>query len=274
VASAPSSTEPSRERKAPPGAAFGGERWGFIEASSVNGRLVVLRRFQGNVAPTFHQHGESSVPTDVAVFDTVLGTERAIDELIEIDPKRRWLLVLAGNLLLGDAESGEFVELAGADLQADENRCLAPRQATFSVGGARVAWVLKGAKELRVRELSSGQEWTVGGDGMVWRGFSDETGRGAILLEIPAKSRGWPMQQTSCACRWCTRFALSFGFYGWNGPTFTVTHVDDAGNRKDAGEPPSSDAPAHGKTDSRCELKPASIEETRVQRGPWRWLCP
>jgi hypothetical protein len=274
VTSAPATPGQARARKPPPGLAFGGERWGFVEASSVNGRLVVLRRFQGSVAPTFHQHGESSVATDVAVFDTVHGIERAVEELIEIDSKRRWLLVLAKGLLLGDSETGEFVELSGADQDADTNQCLAPRQGTFSVDGSRVAWIAKGSRELRVRELGSGQEWNVRGDSRIWRGFPDDDGRGAILLEVPAKSTGWPVQNTSCACRWCTRFAASFGFYGWSGPPFTITHVDEAGNRAGGGEPPSSDAPSHGPTDARCELKAAGIEESRVERGPWRWQCP
>src|SRR5205807_464107 len=39
---------------------FGGERWGFVEASSANGRLVVLRRFAGDAKPSFGQHGASS----------------------------------------------------------------------------------------------------------------------------------------------------------------------------------------------------------------------
>ena len=273
VASAPASTGPARARKPPPGIAFGGERWGFVEASSSNGRLVVLRRFQGSEAPTFEQHGESSVPTDLAVFDTVLGTERAIQELIAIDAKRRWLLILAKGLMLGDSETGEFVQLPRADTQVDTNDCLPPRQASFSVDGSRAAWITESSRELRVRELASGQEWTVSGDSRVWRAFPDDTGRGATLLEVPAKSSGWPVQNTSCACRWCMRFAASFGFYGWSGPPFTIKHVDDAGNRTDVGEPPSSDAPSHGPTDARCELKPAGVEESRVERGPWRWQC-
>jgi hypothetical protein len=261
-------------RKPPPGLAFGGERFGFVEASSTNGRLVVLRRFEGSVAPTFHHHGESSVPTDVAVFDTVLGTERAIEELIAIDSTRRWLLVLGKGLLLGGAETGEFVALSNADQETDTNDCLAPRQASFSVNGSRVAWITKGSSQLRVRELGTGQEWSVSGDSRIWRGFPDDDGRGAILLEVPAKSTGWPVQNTSCACRWCTRFAASFGFYGWSGPPFTITHVDEAGNRVGGGEPPSSDAPSHGPTDDRCELQAAGVEESRVERGPWRWQCP
>jgi hypothetical protein len=274
VAPAPPSKERTAARKPPPGVAFGGGRWGFVEASSINGRLVVLRRFEGSAVPTFGHHGESSVATEIAVFDTVLGTERPIEELIAIDPTRRWLLVLAKGLLLGDAESGEFVELRGADLEQDSNSCLDPRQATFSIKGTRVAWIVKGSHEVRVRELSSGQEWTVAGDSRIWRAWPDDLGRGATLMEVPAKSRAWPAQNTSCGCRWCTRFAASFGFYGWAGPAFTIAHVDDAGSRTHVDAPPSSEAPSHGPTDGRCTLEPASVERPSLERGPWRWQCP
>jgi hypothetical protein len=249
---------------------FGGDRWGFAEASSADGRLVVLRRFEGDEKPSFGHHGESSAATAVTVFDRSSGAERAIDEIIDVDPSRRWFLVLErGQPLLGDARSGAFAPLDKADTDRDHNACLAPRQATFSAAGKRVAWPT--AAGLRVRDLGSGSEWLVKPKDRLWRGWPDDDGRGATLAEVPAGSTDWPAQNTSCACRWCGRFAMSYGFYGWRGPAFTLEHVAEDGSRKQA-DPPKGERKWHGKTESGCELA-AKSEEHGLERGPWQWKC-
>src|SRR5690606_1661218 len=206
---------------------FGGERWGFAEASSASGRHVVLRRFTGEDPPRFGHHGETAEEPEVTVFDRVTGQERRIDDLIDVAPSRRFMLVLAdGAVWLLDGATGDWAELEEADMEEDGNRCLPPRQATFSARGTRIAWVTAGASSLALRDLATGDQWSLPAGGRLWRGWPLDDARGAVLAELPADSTGWPVQNTSCACRWCNRFALSFGFYGWGGPSFAMKRVD------------------------------------------------
>lgn len=251
---------------------FGGERWGFVEASSANGRMVVLRRFHGEARPTFGHHGESADEPEVTVFDRVAGDERTIAEIIDIDVTRRYLLVIADDALwLVDAETGSFEKLKDADMAPDSNACLAPRQASFSGKGKRVAWVTGKADSLTVRDLATGTEWRIEAKQRMWRGWPDDEGHGAVVIEVPAGT-DWPQQRTSCACRWCNRFAMSYGVYGWGGPAFTIERVGEDGSR-DKGEPPQGEGVWHGKTTTGCELKPQSNDDG-LERGPWQWQCP
>jgi hypothetical protein len=158
------------------------------------------------------------------------------------------------------------------DMNADENTCLPPRQASFSAGGKRVAWVSAGATSLNVRDLDSGRQWSIAAQGTLWRGWPEDEGRAAVLAEIPADAGEWPRQRTSCACRWCNRFALSAGFYGWGGPAFTVERVDEDGSRR-KGEPHEARSRWHDDTESGCALM-ASSQRAGLDRGPWRWACP
>jgi hypothetical protein len=273
---------PSAEQPPPPPApppkpgalrtdAFGGERWGFVEASSADGRFVVLRRFAGDAKPTFAHHGEASSADDLAIFDLVAGTERALDEIIDVEPSRRWmLLVEKGSLRLADARTGTFQPLDKADMEGDHNRCLPPRQANFSPQGKRVGWVA--ADGFRVRDLASGDEWVVKAKERLWRGWPEDDKRGATLAEVPAGSKDWPRQRTSCACRWCNRFALSYGTYGWDGPAFDIVYVAEDGSRTQK-DPPEAPRRWHGKTDSGCTLE-AKSEEHGLAHGPWQWKCP
>ena len=253
--------------------AFGGERWGFVEASSRDGRLVVLRRFTGAERPTFGHHGETDEEPVVTVFDRVSGQERDVDDIIDVDPTRRWLLLLDdGEVFLVDGSSGAWQPLGG-DVDSDRNACLPPRQAAFSAGGKRVAWVSSGDAALAVRDLDSGEEWSIPATGRLWRGWPLDDGRAAVLAELAQGTGGWPEQRTSCACRWCNRFALSFGTYGWSGPPFTFHQVDEQGARKTVAGPPEGGGDWHGTTDAGCALAPSS-EQDRLERGPWRWTCP
>lgn len=251
---------------------FGGARWGFVEASSASGRLVVLRRFHGDTRPTFGHHGETADEPEVTVFDRVTGEERTIADIIDIDATRRFLLILADDALwLADGESGSFEALPGVDMGDDGNACLAPRQANFSGKGKRVAWVSDDGRDLTVRDLATRAEWRISAKQRIWRGWPDDDGRGAVLIEVPAGT-GWPEQRTSCACRWCNRFALSYGVYGWGGPAFTIERVAEDGTRA-VGSPPDSEGEWHGKTATGCELTPASAD-AGLERGPWQWKCP
>lgn len=260
-AAAPLRTEP-----------FGGTRWGFVEASSANGRFVVLRRFHGGARPSFGHHGETADQPEVTVFDRVTGDERTITEIIDIDATRRFLLLIASDALwLADAETGSLESLAGADMDPDGNACLAPRQASFSAKGTRVAWVTDNAGSLTVRDLATRAEWRIAAKQRIWRGWPADDSRGAVVLEVPAGT-DWPEQHTSCACRWCNRFAMSYGVYGWGGPSFTIERVAEDGSRA-PGDPPQGGGEWHGKTTTGCELKPQS-EDSGLERGPWRWRCP
>jgi hypothetical protein len=272
----PASTSGSATSKPPPplrasgpfkADTFGGKRFGFAEGSSKNGRLVFLRRFQGSARPTFGQHGESSTPTDLTLFDRVDGRELPIDELLDVADRRYFLVLEGGALRVIDAASGASTNLDGVDMADDANLCLPPRQGGFSEGGKRVGWVTSGG--LAVRDLESGVTWTVMSSGRLWRGWPDDTGRGATLAEVTAAGADWPRQNTSCACRWCGRFAMSHGMYGWSGPTFAIEHVDDAGARK-KGVPPKS-GPRDGATDGGCTLRATAGED--LEEGPWRWDC-
>lgn len=265
---------PAPARPAAPGdlltGPFGDRRFGFVLASSHNGRFVVLRRFAGEERPSFGHHGEASQSATQTLFDRVTGDERPIDDVIGVDEARRFVLFVAlGTPVVADADTGTFVPLAGADTESDANDCLPPRQAALSEHGSRVGWVT--AKGLAVRELATGAQWTVPSQGRLWRGFPDESSHGAVLLELAAGTGDWPRQNTSCACRWCGRFALSYGFYGWSGPAFTVTHVAEDGARS-PGEPPEGGGTWHGLTDAGCELV-ASVPDRELERGPWFWRC-
>jgi hypothetical protein len=251
---------------------FGGTRWGFVEVSSANGRFVVLRRFHGDERPSFGHHGETADEPEVTLFDRVTGQERTISEIIDINATRRFLLLIAdGALWLADAETGNLEPLAGADMSPDGNACLAPRQANFSAKGTRVAWVTDKAGSLTMRDLATRAEWRIAAKQRIWRGWPDDDGRGGVVLEVPAGT-DWPEQHTSCACRWCNRFAMSYGVYGWGGPSFAIERVAEDGSRG-PGEPPQGEGEWHGKTTTGCELEPQS-DDSGLERGPWQWRCP
>jgi hypothetical protein len=204
------------------------------------------------------------------VFDRAAGTERVIDDLIDVEPGRRWFLVLeGGNVLLGDARTGAFVPLDKADKNGDQNRCLPPRQANFSADGKRVGWTAPDG--FHVRDLKSNAEWVVKPKQRLWRGWPDDDGKGATLAEVPAGTTDWPSQNTSCACRWCGRFAMSYGMYGWSGPAFDIEHVAEDGSRKKA-DPPEGKRHWHGPTEGGCKLE-AKSEERALEHGPWQWKC-
>lgn len=92
------------------------------------------------------------------------------------------------------------------------------------------------------------------------------------MLETPAQSTGWPTQQTSCECRWCNRFAMSMGFYGWGGPAFENIAVAGDGSRS-AGSPSGDQYDIRGETTAGCSLEAAEDNGENLEHGPWRWMC-
>jgi hypothetical protein len=262
-------TSPSPVSEAP----FGEAVWGFVHASSSNGRLVVLHRFSGNERPSFGHHGEPMVPSEVTIYDLVADQQRTVAEFVGIDARRRWVLALDdGKLWLIDANTGTWEALEGVDMEDDNNRCLSPRQASFSDGGRRVAWIRADARALQVRDLVRGKSWSIPAEGRLWRAWPADEGRGGVLLEVAAGSTEWPIQRTSCACTWCTRFAMVYSTFGWSGPAYDIIEVANDGSRGD-GELSERDYEWHGPTSSGCTLKASEDDGEALERGPWRWIC-
>lgn len=261
------------------GGEFGDSLWGFSEGSSENGRFVFLRRFPGADKPEFGHHGEAMGASPVlSVFDRFTGVEREIDELIDAAGRRWFLVIDAETLFLLDADTGEWENLDDVDMTRDGNQCMSPRHASFSKSGKRAAWISSDAGQLVVREVESNVEWTVPSSASIWRGWPRDEDKGAILVEVPNNS-AWPQQNTSCACRWCGRFALSSGMYGWGGPEFSIVHAKADGSFEPwKDDPPTHSESARGKTDAGCTLTASKGEgkdpEALLSKGPWQWICP
>ena len=278
----PASTPPATVDVATPspvpllsGEALGGPGLGFVQGSTQNGRFVFVRRWKPGKEPSFGQHGEAFPSPELVALDYATGEERVIDDLYEIDPRRRFALVAdEGEVLLLDANTGEWEALDDVDSSRDGNACLNPRSAVFSMGGGRLGWISAEADALHVRELDSGETWTVPAEGRLWRAWPADEDQGAWMMEVAADAEGWPRQNTSCACRWCNRFAMSFGFYGWGGPAWSITRVGPEGERQAVdGLPEGEGWPWHGETDAGCTLRP-TLPGERLDQGPWQWACP
>ncbi len=267
----PSSTQPN-----PPSAEFASNDWGFAQASSSNGRLVFIRNFGEREPGNFGHHGPGPGAARLDVHDLVDGTSKPV-EFVAAEPARRWFLLQAGAaLMLVDSHTGAWQELPDADLERDDNPCLLPRYGNFSTQGSRVGWIQKGAREYRVRDLASGEEWSVPSTGRIWVGWPNEADQGAVLLEVDAASTGWPVQNTSCSCWWCNRFAASYGFYGWAGPAFEILSVARDG-KSGPGEIAESEFSLHGETTGGCKLVASGVSSKHgeaLERGPWHWECP
>jgi hypothetical protein len=248
---------------------FGGKRWGFVVAASKNGRIVVLRRFHGSERPTFGHHGSSSVPADMALFDLEVGTERRISDVIEIDPERRRLLVVDGRAFLVDSKNGRWDPLDDGTLEQDENGGMRPRHAAFSPTGSRVGWITSQGG-FSVLDFASGAGATFAAQGRLWRGWPRDDGS-VVLAEVAAGTTGWPVLQTSCPCRWCTRFARSCSDSGFDGPKFELTNVSKAGQRS-VGVWPEGSRGWLGPDNSGCEVRATSSQD-ELDLGPWRWSC-
>ena len=254
---------------------MGGEGLGFIHASSANGRLVVMRRWAPGVTPSFGHHGEASPEPELVLLDLRAGAERVLDEIVDVSADRRHLLVLdEGRMWRVDAETGAWEGL-DADTEDDGNACLPPRGASFWSSGRHLAVIEPDAQALSVRDLSNGQTRRFPAEGRVWRGGALPDGEGAWLMEVTG-AKDWPVQNTSCACWWCNRFALSYGMYGWGGREWTLVAVDAQGARTPLESLPEGDATAwHGPSADGCALTPAAPEDERygLAPGPWRWVC-
>ena len=221
---------------------------GYLLWSSQTGALAVMAIFEdtdgdGSVAPRFGQHGEPlGDRPHYEVFDTATGKRLGTyDEVLVWDEGKRfislWREGAPTRVALFDALSMTQVSLDLTALGAltsfeDGNDCLAPRHMQITPRGGitllaaneralvrttfdAVAREQASVASERVELFSgSGSEriWRVEGVGGGWVSAlfvdRDTDGDGEITL---------PRQRTSCACRFCPRFAMSFGFYGWSG---------------------------------------------------------
>jgi|GEM_PF-2485989 len=255
---------------------FGGKVWGFVQASSSNGRIVLIRQFGADEPGQFGHHGPSPGAAVLIAHDLERSDSQQV-ELVDMDPSRRWFLLRNhDSLWLLDSGTGSWEALAGADLQDDGNACLMSRSGKFSQFGNRLGWIREGARQFRVRDLASGREWSVPSQGRIWVGWPLDADDGAVLAELDAGTTDWPQQQTSCSCWWCNRFARSYGFYGWHGPSFEFHQVSRTGERS-SGNAPEIGFDVHGKTPDGCELvatASSTVHGDLLDLGPWRWKCP
>ncbi len=230
------------------GEQIGGDRWGFVIRVSPRGRTAVLGRFpqaEGRGGPEFYgHHGEEAMGAELVVIDAVNDTEREVDDLVGSSPDGRWLVVIIQDTAwLVDGETGSWSVLdeggPPADMAQDHNRCLEPRTASFDALGRGVAYV--SAQGVVMRDLAGGGTRVLPVQGRLWRAWPRADGLGATALlvsgEVKEDDLAFPAQNTSCACRWCMRFSMSYGFYGWGGPAFAPSLVTATGQRELAGFP-------------------------------------
>ncbi len=258
-----------------PDEVFGGDRMGFVEGWTASGRFAFVRRFPGSpddpeALPVFGHHGETSAFPELTVFDTLTGEEHPARELIELSADGAWALVVAEESvwLLSDAD-GTWEDLAehGVDPAPDFNACLPPRSAAFGAPD-QVGWVAADPPRLVMRDLVTGEQTTAASEGLLWRGFPLGDGA-AVLLEVEDPEQGFPMQNTSCACRWCNRFALSYGIYGWTGSwRFVEVAADGTRTEVDRMEVPTEDGEPWP-----CRVEATGDMGNSVERGPWFVSC-
>ena len=245
--------------------------WGFVEALTEGPRWAVLRLF-GEQPPVFGHHGEALGPEpELVLIDLVTGEERLIDEITDISADGAWLLYTDdGDHWLAGPEG--LPRRLQADSRSDSNACLEPRGAGFAPNDLLLATINPEATELVVEDLNSSESWTIPAEGTLWRAYVEDGGEIALMLEVDEVGEdGWPYQRTSCACRWCNAFAMSYGFYGWGGAEFTPMLVDVDGSRT---EPDSlSEGPRPWSTPKQgCSVEGSQPGEL-LQQGPWRLSC-
>lgn len=215
----------------------GGDAPGFVWWTSDNGRLSLLMRFTAG-PPRFGHHGEVGAEVTAWLVDHVDGRHEAVDEMIAAAATAIAVRATDGRVVLV-REDGERTDLSalGADDRSDANRCLNRRPVSFDPTSRFAAWLARDPAAAVVRDLTSGAQCRVEARAPVlWRAYPGAVRGWALLREIPADSDGdgevgFPVQRTSCACRWCNRFALSYGFYGWGGDAFESVLVAPDGGR-------------------------------------------
>src|SRR5688572_6236727 len=215
--------------------AFGDSMLGKASWLSANGRFAVLflvaRDTDGNgrIEAQFGQHGEplGDEPRPW-LFEIDAGRGVEYDELLEIDAADRVVVLRKQTEVVAiDTETSASSVLADTRslVGADSNRCLPPRKLALDPHHPRVALLNGEPPRLTIRELDGASDSTImARAGYLWRARFTSTPDWLELLLIDQPQAGrslqLPQQNTSCACRYCGLFALSQGFYGWEGPPF------------------------------------------------------
>ncbi|MBB4638922.1 hypothetical protein [Longimicrobium terrae] len=221
-------------------AEFGGAVRGRVVWLSANGRMAAIYRFtrdtdgDGRVEPRMGIHGEMlGDRPDLWLYDLADGDSAVYDDLLAGDGAGRYMALLRGGrpVLLDshDGEAREMAELQGSP--DDGNRCMTPRQFSFSDDGRRLAYLRGDPAELVVRTLATGGERVVrAGQGVLWRaGLPADTGWTLLMETDPpataADSAAFPVQLTSCASLASNLFASSYSYSGWEGARFRTVLV-------------------------------------------------
>ncbi len=199
---------------------------------SNDGKLVALYRWNGDTEPTFGLHGEADEPPTLEVFDLRTNNIQNYDDLIATDPLHRMAVFReSSHLWLLKADSTQRDDLAAsvADLEDDQNACMQPRQVAFNPLGRYLGWIRRSPDRMVVEEVGvrgGGEAFEVQTPhGRLWRIEVASLPGWALMREVPrdtdrSRSIEFPVQDTSCVCRWCERFAQSSGFHGWSGDSF------------------------------------------------------
>lgn len=227
---------------------FGGEHLGFPVWVSANGRLAILYQFRtdndgdGKIDPHFGHHGEPLGDRwQPFLFDLSTGTEEAFDDVLTAESGGRFAVLQRGSSMwLIDAQSGTSTDLtkAGATEVSDDNACLPPRAAAFgdSPGFLTLFRGPQGERAVLYNLLTAEEKPIAAGPGLVWRAEPSSRAGWAVVRSVLSDTTGdgklsLPRQRTSCACRVCKRFALSYGVYGWSGDAFSSFLVAPDGTR-------------------------------------------
>jgi hypothetical protein len=175
------------------------------------------------------------------------------------------------HLWLFDGVDGSRIDLtaSGADPNGDPNPCLPPRQATFDPLGRTLTWLQSSPAGYTSRRLSDGHEVTVDhprSHGLLWRAEPQALADWVVAYTVPTDTDGdgqlsFPRQQTSCACRWCNRFAMSMSFFGWDGDDFQFVLTNSSGTRFQV------EAPAVALDDEVYALRQGQGEVSLRRRG-------
>ncbi len=224
-------------------ASFGDGEQGFVWWLARGGALAVVYLFEdtdgsGSIELAFGHHGESLGDQPVAHLVRMSdGSRTRLDEVVATSPSGRYIATIAGgDLIVWDGDTGDAISTKGwaVDMNGDGNRCMSPRQLAFDGDGG--VWhhdANSSALMWRALDGSARRRHAMPAGSRSWRAEPVAPGWGAWLT-VPTDSDGdgaltLPIQNTSCACLHCNRFAASFGFYGWGGDAFAFSLLPAGG---------------------------------------------
>ncbi len=179
---------------------------------SREGKLVAFYRF--SQPPTIAADGVTSRRPTLEVFDRRTGDIENYDELVAADPLGRMAVFReSSHLWLLDESSRQRVDLASrdsADVTADANACMAPRQASFEPLGRFFAYLRTGPDRIVVRDLETRDELEVEAPrGRIWRAVPSSLEEWVLMRIVPGDDADEPEfpVRTGCDCTYCERLA-------------------------------------------------------------------